>query len=51
MANYREGVIVENGKILVLLVSATGASGATGMQPFPMPAAQVIGGAIVAKAV
>ena len=46
MANYREGVIVENGKILVLAVSVSGTVSATGFHPVPMPALQVVQGAI-----
>lgn len=51
MPNQREGVIVENGAILVRAVSVTGTPTASGMQPFPMPAAQVVQNAIVVKAV
>ena len=51
MANYREGVIVENGAITVLPVTVSGTGTASGMQPFPMPAAQVIQGAILVKLV
>jgi hypothetical protein len=51
VANQREGVIVTNGAITVLPVTVSGTGRATGMQPLPMPAAQVIQGAILVKLV